>query len=265
MLPFRRLAASFAAAALLVCAAAPRAGADEGDGKESRSIWDRVTGAADDAVDWALPGDSLADKAWAIPTGKSPFSPPVNLGNVENIPKAQRWVAENAGRALIPGYGAALDLRDDVTGAVDRNVPGGMRTVGVAGLVLVLLLLWKLLMPAAVQAGKGAVAAYVPGGAAVVKAKSQRPARPAPPRRTTTRHAPAAAPKVTWSHSGQARKTDVIRADRNRLVLCADDEDAALVGARKRFQGYRVRSVFCVPCDITPDKVHAHVRKDGIR
>lgn len=209
-------------------------------------------------ADKVWPGDSIPARivAMGIP-GFPGDSIPEKIESVGLAPvRAAHVVSDQIGRRMLPGYATASDAGKKIDKTVKGNVPGGWRTVGLGGLVLVLLVLWKLLLPTAVEAGKTAAKSYVP----VPSPPKQKPrSTVSQPRRRVP--PPARGPRPTWNHSGRAGKADVIAASQGRVEVCADTEAAAMSAARKRFQGWQVQNSDSTFCDLNPDKMHISATK----
>lgn len=233
--------------------AAPAGAADPEPAKrESKSWWEKAketpgnvargaVDVADRATDWALPGDSPIEKAGSVFTGESPLSP-FHAANeaAETTVEVAKQTADAAAENTLPGY---THLKEGV-GVLGGSVPGGWKTVSLAGIALLLWLLFS---------------SSVPRNVASTAARQRFPVASA---YATGRKPPKGAKaKATWAHSGRSGKADVVGSKGGRLEVCADTQQAALVAAKRRFQGHRVRPVGTGDCDRNPDKVHVYVSK----
>lgn len=227
--------------------------------------WDWVEDRAGDAVnaygaamDWALPGDGVVERAESFVDGRSPVSPLAPFrdmaeASVEAAPEAADQMAEE----FVPGYDglrAAGGKVDEVVG----HVPGGYAGAGLALLILLVVLLARPAARTGKNVARGAARTYAPTAYALAHG------RPAP--RARGRH--AAAPRSSGAarpkgrHTGRPGRADVVATAGRRLEVCADTEREALRTARRRWQGWDVRPVRSWVCDVAPAKVHVDIRKE---
>lgn len=211
---------------------------------DARDAFEDAKGPVGAAVDKVFPGDSVAEKASSVMTGESPLSPFHAADEAaEATVEVAKETADTAAEQNLPGY---AQLKDGFGGASELvgKVPGGWRTVSLAGLVLLLYLLFRSGAPQ--NATKVAVRQRFPVAAAYAGGRK-------PPKQKAT--------KTSWSHSGRPGKTDVVASKGGRLEVCADSQRAALAAARRRFQGHQLRPAGTEDCDLNPEKVHVFVRR----
>lgn len=225
------------------------------------SAWDWIGDRAEDArdaysgaMDFVLPGDSLRDRALSMVDGRAPLSPMAPVRSLgEAVGEAAPEALDSVAQETVPGYGTMTGVAGKVDDAV-AYVPGGY--VG-AGAGLLILLVWATWRPA-VRTGKRAAATavktYAPGAYAVAKGK------PRPPRRPAGSHsAKERTPRSRYRcRPGRA---DVLVATGQRLEVCARNEVEAARSARRRWQGWTVRTTAVAPCPSYEGKVHAELVK----
>lgn len=225
---------------------------------DARDAFDDAKGPVGAAVDKVFPGDSVAEKAGSVMTGESPLSPFHAADEAaEATVEVAKETADTAAEQNLPGYAQLKDGFGGASELVDK-VPGGWRTVSLAGIVLLLYLLFRSGAPQ--NATKVAVRQRFPVAAAYAGGRKPPKRRPTP-----TRREPLLPRTSEWSHTGKPGKSEVVAGSIAKLTVCADTTGAARAAAKRRWVGWDVHPAGTEYCDMNPEKVHVDFLKKRSR